>query len=61
MPTEKLKTIDAQTLMNKELDDIQFVVDGFLPQGLQILAGKAKIGKSWLILSLKDTSLWCLK
>lgn len=52
MPTEKLKTIDAQTLMNKELDDIQFVVDGFLPQGLQILAGKAKIGKSWLILSL---------
>jgi len=52
MSTEKLKTIDAKTLMNKELPEIQFIVDDFLPQGLQILAGKAKAGKSWLLLSL---------
>lgn len=52
MEIEKLQTIDAKTLMNKEIQEIQFIVDDFLPQGLQILAGKAKAGKSWLLLSL---------
>lgn len=52
MPIEKMKTIDAVTLMNKELADIQFVVEGLIPQGLHILAGAPKAGKSWLLLFL---------
>lgn len=52
MSKHHLETIDAITLMNKDLADIQFVVEGLLPQGLQILSGKAKAGKSWLLLSL---------
>ncbi len=34
------------------LPQIRFVVDGLLPQGLHILAGAAKTGKSWLLLLL---------
>lgn len=52
MQIEKMETIDAKSLMSKELPEIQFIVEGLLPQGLQILAGKAKAGKSWLLLSL---------
>ena len=55
MPTEKLKTITAMDLAAKELPPIQFIVEDLLPQGLHILAGAPKTGKSWLLLFL------CLK
>lgn len=35
-----------------QLPQIRFVADGLLPQGLHILAGAAKTGKSWLLLLL---------
>ncbi len=31
---------------------IEFVVDGLLAQGLYILAGAPKVGKSWLVLDM---------
>jgi len=34
-------------LMSMELPPIQWIVPGLLPEGLAILAGKPKIGKSW--------------
>lgn len=49
---KKLTIIDADTLMTTPLPVSQFVVEGLLPQGLHILAGAAKVGKSWLALWL---------
>ncbi len=52
---KELVTMDAETLMETPMEKIKFVVDKILPQGLHILAGSPKIGKSWL-------SLWmCLQ
>ena len=36
--------------MTKELPPIRYVVPGIIAEGLTLLAGKSKIGKSWLIL-----------
>ena len=48
----KLSTIDGETLMNKPLTPIRFSVQSLIPQGLHILAGAPKTGKSWLALWL---------
>ena len=47
-----LRTIDADTLTATPLPALKFVVDQLLPQGLHILAGAPKVGKSWLALWL---------
>lgn len=52
MPTEKIKTIDGQTLLSLELPPTRFIVDKVLPQGFHIFSGVPKVGKSWLLLSL---------
>ena len=52
MKKEKIKTVDGQTLLDMRLPQIRFVVGNLLPQGLHILAGAAKTGKSWLLLLL---------
>lgn len=49
---ESLKTIDGQSLLSANLPPIQFIVEDLLPQGLFILAGSPKVGKSWLSLML---------
>lgn len=59
----QLRTIDADTLMTTPLPVIQYIIDRLLPQGLHILAGAPKIGKSWLALALclriaKGESVW---
>ena len=50
-----LKTIDGETLMSKPLQPLSFVVDTLISQGLHILAGSPKVGKSWLALWLAVT------
>lgn len=45
----------GEILWAKELDKItfqpvQWLIEGILPHGLAIIAGKSKIGKSWLVL-----------
>ena len=62
---KKLKTIDGESLMNLDLGPLRFVVDTLLAQGLHILAGSPKVGKSWLALWLavsvaKGESVWGL-
>ena len=52
MKKEKIITVDGQTLLDMRLPQIRFVVDRLLPQGLHILAGSSKTGKSWLLLLL---------
>ena len=46
----RLLTIDGETLMSQPLTPLNFVVDTLLSQGLHILAGSPKVGKSWLAL-----------
>ena len=48
----RLLTIDGETLMSQPLTPLNFVVDTLLSQGLHILAGSPKVGKSWLALWL---------
>lgn len=51
----KLNTIDGASLMSQPLHPPNFVVDTLLSQGLHILAGSPKVGKSWLALWLAVT------
>jgi hypothetical protein len=48
--SKKLETMDAETLMTTPMEPLRFIVSGLIPQGLHILAGSPKIGKSWLAL-----------
>lgn len=50
-----LKTVDGAALMSQPLQPVRFVVDTLLSQGLHILAGSPKVGKSWLALWLAMT------
>lgn len=43
-----LITVDGRTLMDRPLEPPNFVVDTLISQGLHILAGSPKVGKSWL-------------
>lgn len=49
---QKLKTMDADTLLYQPLEKPCFVVDGLIPTGLILFCGSQKIGKSWLMLKL---------
>jgi hypothetical protein len=35
-------------LVQRELPDIRWIVPGFVPEGVSLLAGKPKMGKSWI-------------
>ena len=49
-----LRTVEAEALMDMDFPSRHYLVDGLLGQGIYILAGAAKIGKSWLALDLAD-------
>ena len=49
---EKLHLISADTLFYQPLDHPKMLIDGILSNGLAILSGESKIGKSWLVLWL---------
>jgi hypothetical protein len=42
----------ASELMAREIPPARWVVPGMVPEGVALLAGKAKLGKSWLALGL---------
>ncbi|MBF0184685.1 MAG: AAA family ATPase [Magnetococcales bacterium] len=48
----KPATYSMRELMTRNFEDVQFIVDELLPQGVFILGGKPKVGKSWLALHL---------
>lgn len=52
---KKLTVIDGETLMNMRIKPISFCIDSLLPQGVSLLCGAPKIGKSWLVLD------WCVR
>ena len=51
LPNEPTKpasqTISAADLMRREFQEPKFAVQGFIPEGLTLFAGKPKLGKSW--------------
>lgn len=49
---KKFKTTTAKEILEKELDEMPFVVEKLLPIGLGLLAGSPKVGKSYLSLWL---------
>ena len=51
----RLKTVSGSELLQMDLPPTKFLVKDFLPQGLHLVAGLPKAGKSWLLLLL------CLK
>jgi hypothetical protein len=44
--------VRANELQAMTFPPVRYVLQGFIPEGLTILAGKPKIGKSWLMLDL---------
>ena len=47
-----LTVFSARELQDKDITPPRFFVDGFLPQGLALLASPPKYGKSWFVLDL---------
>ncbi|MBU5314477.1 helicase RepA family protein [Tissierella carlieri] len=50
--TKRFNTIDGETLMTMPFKPINFIIQNLLSEGLHILAGTPKVGKSWLALWL---------
>ena len=48
-------SIDGDTLLDMDLPATKFVIKDLLPQGLAIIGGSPKVGKSWLMLD------WCVR
>lgn len=66
MIPEKLRIVDADTLLSTPLEKTLFIVEGLIPQGVTLLGGASKIGKSWLMLRLglqaaQGLPLWGMK
>ena len=60
-----LTVIDGETLMDMKLPPTKFCVETLLPQGISMLGGAPKIGKSWMVLDLcvhiaKGDAIWNL-
>ena len=53
--TKALQTISGQALMEINIPPMRYCIDQILPQGLAMLYGSPKAGKSWLTLS------WCIR
>ncbi len=49
---ETIKLITARELQQKELPPINWIVENLLPEGLAVLAGRPKVGKSWMALEM---------
>lgn len=59
----KIEPINCETLVDMHLPRNIFCVDGLIAQGVTILAGPPKTGKSWLVLDIcmcvaKGEPLW---
>lgn len=50
-----LEVVDGETLMDMQFSKSRFCIQSLLPQGVSILGGAPKIGKSWMVLD------WCVR
>jgi AAA domain len=51
-PPPAVETFTAADLMRMQLPEPRWAVNGIIPEGLSILAGKPKLGKSWMALNI---------
>jgi AAA domain/Ribonuclease R winged-helix domain len=51
-PFGKVRIFTAAELMAEELPPVRWVVPDILPEGVTFLAGRPKLGKSWMVLGL---------
>ena len=51
----QFNAINGESLWDMEFAARRFCIRGLLPQGLCVLGGVPKIGKSWLVLD------WCIR
>ncbi len=52
MGIKRFHTIDSYVLFEKQLQKRKFIVEGLLPEGLTVLSGDPKVGKSFFALGL---------
>lgn len=62
---KRLAVIDGETLMDTRLPRRSFCIETLLPEGISMLGGAPKVGKSWMVLLLalqvaKGEPLWNL-
>jgi hypothetical protein len=48
----ELETISADKLAAMDLPPVKYIVQGYIAEGLTVLAGRPKVGKSWMALGL---------
>ncbi len=48
----ELETISADKLAAMELPPVKYIVQGYIAEGLTVLAGRPKAGKSWMALGI---------
>ena len=51
---KRLAVIDGETLMDTRLPKRNFCVETLLPEGISMLGGAPKVGKSWMVLLLAN-------
>jgi RecA-family ATPase len=51
-PTWRERVFTAAALQHKQFPPITYVVDGLIPDGLSMLVGRPKVGKSWMALDI---------
>ena len=47
---KRLAVIDGETLMDTRLPRRSFCIETLLPEGVSMLGGSPKVGKSWMVL-----------
>ena len=49
---DRAEPISFHDLSKKDIPDIKYIVQGLLPQGVTLLSGDPKVGKSWLAMQM---------
>ena len=54
--TNTLQTKTVEEILSTVFKPKEFIIDGLLTQGLYVLAGAQKVGKSWLAMATNWSS-----
>ena len=51
-PAQPIASVNSDELCDRQLNRVEYLIDGLLKPGLAVLAGSPKVGKSWLVLQM---------